>query len=167
MPLILSLFQCYGGESRQNNLRTQYTTASRISTSQLFWAWMSEHGGRACWLKDLIPFNRPQEPTQSNLSPAEGAAMWIKYLEPLKAEKKEIRLGSPAPSGASDSEGWLRNFTRECNGNCTLDFIALRTWNEWFHFNTDYFSQTGTIRTPPLSKSISPFSMKSSIFRFG
>ncbi|KAJ7903880.1 hypothetical protein B0H13DRAFT_1882079 [Mycena leptocephala] len=75
----------------------------------------------------LGSMNEPQEPTQSNLSPAQGAAIWKQYLEPLKG--RNIRLGNPTPSGSSNN--------------------------------------TGTIRTPPLPKIISPGSIKNSIFRSG
>lgn len=38
-----------------------------------------------------------------------------------------IRLGSPAPSGAPSGKMWLQDFFTACAGDCTVDFIALRT----------------------------------------
>ncbi|KAJ7828671.1 hypothetical protein B0H14DRAFT_2247195, partial [Mycena olivaceomarginata] len=43
---------------------------------------------------------------------AEGAHMWQQYLEPLRS--RNIRLGSPAPSGAPCSTEWLTNFLNKC-----------------------------------------------------
>ncbi|KAJ7877530.1 hypothetical protein B0H14DRAFT_2436804 [Mycena olivaceomarginata] len=83
----------------------------------------------------VLVMNEPQEPSQSNLSPAEGAEMWKGYLEPLRA--RNIRLGSPAPSGSSNSIPWLRNFTQECGGNCTMDFLALH----WYNTNATAFKE--------------------------
>ncbi|KAJ7653503.1 hypothetical protein B0H14DRAFT_3121968 [Mycena olivaceomarginata] len=83
----------------------------------------------------ILGMNEPQEPSQSNLSPAEGAEMWKEYLEPLRA--RDIRLGSPAPSGSSNSIPWLQNFTQECGGNCTMDFLALH----WYNTNATAFRE--------------------------
>jgi hypothetical protein len=45
---------------------------------------------------------RPQNPAQSNLTAQQGAALWMQYIQPLKAQG--IRLGSPAPDSAPDGE---------------------------------------------------------------
>ncbi|KAJ7926670.1 glycosyl hydrolase catalytic core-domain-containing protein [Mycena leptocephala] len=56
-----------------------------------------------------------------NLTAAEGAHMWQQYLEPLRS--RNIRPGSPAPSGAPGSTEWLTNFLNECGQGCTVDFL--------------------------------------------
>jgi hypothetical protein len=62
------------------------------------------------------------------MTAVEGSEMWQQYLQPLKA--REVRLGSPAPSGASGSKKWLQDFMEHCGENCTVDFLALRAWPE-------------------------------------
>lgn len=52
--------------------------------------------------------------------------MWKTYLEPLRAANPNIRLGSPAPSSNPNGIQWIWDFLGNCNGGCTLDFIALR-----------------------------------------
>lgn len=72
-----------------------------------------------------LMFRRPEQPTQSNMTPAQGAQMWQTYLEPLRAQG--VRLGSPAPSSAPAGLTWIQDFLAACNGGCTVDFIVLRT----------------------------------------
>ncbi|KAJ7882232.1 glycoside hydrolase [Mycena olivaceomarginata] len=74
----------------------------------------------------VLGMNEPQEPGQSNLTAAEGAHMWQQYLEPLRS--RNIRLGSPAPSGAPGSTEWLTNFLNECGQGCTVDFLVLHSY---------------------------------------
>ncbi|KAF7372326.1 Glycoside hydrolase family 128 protein [Mycena venus] len=83
----------------------------------------------------VLGMNEPQEPSQANITAAEGAVMWKKYLEPLKA--RGIRLGSPAPSGSPTSKPWLQDFITECDGNCTVDFLALH----WYNTNATAFKE--------------------------
>ncbi|KAJ3824144.1 glycosyl hydrolase catalytic core-domain-containing protein [Lentinula raphanica] len=81
----------------------------------------------------VLGMNEPQQTGQSDLTPAEGAALWKTYLEPLKAQG--IRLGSPAPSSAPSGKTWLQDFLTNCNGSCTVDFIALH----WYDINATAF----------------------------
>jgi len=81
----------------------------------------------------VLGMNEPQELTQSNLTPAQGAQMWQTYLEPLRAQG--IRLGSPAPSSAPSGLTWLQEFLTSCAGGCTVDFIALH----WYDVNATDF----------------------------
>ncbi|KAJ1308060.1 hypothetical protein OPQ81_002126 [Rhizoctonia solani] len=77
----------------------------------------------------ILGMNEPQEPSQSNMSPADAAKMWKTYLEPLKAGSPQLRLGSPAPSSRPNGIQWLYDFLGNCNGGCTVDFIALHYYD--------------------------------------
>ncbi|KIJ68082.1 glycoside hydrolase family 128 protein [Hydnomerulius pinastri MD-312] len=81
----------------------------------------------------VLGMNEPQQSAQSNLTPSEGAQLWKSYLEPLKAQG--VRLGSPAPSSAPSGKTWLLDFLTECQGGCTMDFIALH----WYDVNATTF----------------------------
>jgi hypothetical protein len=81
----------------------------------------------------VLGMNEPDNSGQSNLSPAQGAAVWKEYLEPLKSQG--ILLGSPAPTSAPEGKTWLQNFLTACNGSCTVDFIALH----WYDINATAF----------------------------
>ncbi|KAJ7920088.1 glycosyl hydrolase catalytic core-domain-containing protein [Mycena leptocephala] len=83
----------------------------------------------------VLGMNEPQESSQANMTPAAGAEMWKRYLEPLKT--RGIRLGSPAPSGSATSKPWLQGFMAECDGNCTVDFIAIH----WYNTNSTAFKE--------------------------
>lgn len=76
---------------------------------------------------------RPQQDGQANLTPKEGVDMWKQYIEPLKS--RGVRLGSPAPSSAPSGKTWLLDFLKECDGGCTVDFIALH----WYDVNATQF----------------------------
>lgn len=77
----------------------------------------------------ILGMNEPQEESQSNLSPQDAATMWKTYLEPLRAANPNIRLGSPAPSSNPNGIQWIWDFLGNCNGGCTLDFIALHYYD--------------------------------------
>ncbi|QRV90235.1 glycoside hydrolase family 128 protein [Ceratobasidium sp. AG-Ba] len=77
----------------------------------------------------ILGMNEPQEPSQANMSTQDAANMWKTYLEPLKAANPNIRLGSPAPSSRPDGIQWIWDFLGNCNGGCTLDFIALHYYD--------------------------------------
>ncbi|KAJ8076882.1 hypothetical protein PM082_001305 [Marasmius tenuissimus] len=75
----------------------------------------------------VLGMNEPQEKGQSNLTPQQGAEMWKKYLEPLRAQG--IRLGSPAPSSAPSGKIWIQDFLEACGGGCTVDFIVVHYYD--------------------------------------
>ncbi|KAG8713431.1 hypothetical protein FRC09_018733 [Ceratobasidium sp. 395] len=77
----------------------------------------------------VLGMNEPQEESQSNMSPQDAATMWKTYMEPLKATNPNIRLGSPAPSSRPNGIQWIWDFLGNCNGGCTLDFIALHYYD--------------------------------------
>lgn len=78
--------------------------------------------GDSAW---LLGFNEPNLPGQSNLSPAEAAALW-----PL-LEATGRKLVSPAVYAGSNYAGdtWLEDFLAACAG-CRVDAIALH-WYGW------------------------------------
>ncbi|KAI0058321.1 glycoside hydrolase [Artomyces pyxidatus] len=81
----------------------------------------------------VLAFNEPQQPGQSNLTPAQGADLWRTYIEPLRLQG--VRLGSPAPSSAPSGKTWLQDWLAACDGGCTVDFIALH----WYDVDADAF----------------------------
>ncbi|EKM59705.1 uncharacterized protein PHACADRAFT_158145 [Phanerochaete carnosa HHB-10118-sp] len=82
-----------------------------------------------------LGFNEPQEVSQSNISPSDGASAWKQYIEPLK--QQGIMLGSPAPSSAPSGKTWLLQWLDACAGGCTVDFIALH----WYDINSTAFME--------------------------
>lgn len=85
----------------------------------------------------VLGFNEPQQKDQSNMSPADAAAVWKEHIEPLKAQG--IFLGSPAPSSAPNGKQWLFDWMGNCGGwgvgGCTVDFVALH----WYGVNSTAF----------------------------
>ncbi|KAI0320423.1 glycoside hydrolase, partial [Amylostereum chailletii] len=81
----------------------------------------------------VLGFNEPQESSQSNISPQDGATLWKTYVEPLKSQG--IRLGSPATSSAPSGKQWIQDWLAACAGGCSVDFIALH----WYDVNATNF----------------------------
>ncbi|KAJ6558092.1 hypothetical protein B0H19DRAFT_946118, partial [Mycena capillaripes] len=77
--------------------------------------------------KTVLAFNEPDMTTQSNISPTDAAALWMQYLEPLKAS--DIRLGAPAISSNTSGPIWLAEFMTAC-AKCTIDFIPFHWYGE-------------------------------------
>ncbi|KZV75663.1 glycoside hydrolase family 128 protein [Peniophora sp. CONT] len=73
---------------------------------------------------NVLGFNEPENPAQSNMTAQEGADLWRQYLEPLKASHG-VRLGAPAPDGDEAGKTWLQDWLTLCNGGCNPDFLAL------------------------------------------
>ena len=74
-------------------------------------------------VKHVYAFNEPDGtgPGQSNISPSDAAALWLQYVQPLKASN--ISLGSPACTGTNEGIQWLEEFYGNCT-TCTIDFIT-------------------------------------------
>jgi len=57
-----------------------------------------------------------------------AVAGWREYIQPLKAAKDKMYLGSPAVSNAAATDntglGWLEKFISACTG-CSIDFINI------------------------------------------
>ncbi|VDB96641.1 unnamed protein product [Peniophora sp. CBMAI 1063] len=73
---------------------------------------------------NVLGFNEPENPAQSNMTAQEGADLWRQYIEPLKTSHG-VRLGTPAPDGDEAGKTWLQDWLTSCNGGCTPDFLAL------------------------------------------
>ena len=88
----------------------------------------------------VLGFNEPEISGQSNLSPSDGAALWKAHIEPLKSQG--LLLGSPAPSGAPAGKQWLLDWMDQCQGGCTVDFIAVHYYDinstGFMEYLTDY-----------------------------
>ncbi|KAK7015637.1 hypothetical protein R3P38DRAFT_2543365 [Favolaschia claudopus] len=84
----------------------------------------------------ILGMNEPQETGQSNLTPEQAVELWKQYLEPLRAAHN-VRLGSPAPSGAPGSWQWLTAFLQQCGEECTVDFLVLH----WYGTNATAFKE--------------------------
>ncbi|OCH93544.1 hypothetical protein OBBRIDRAFT_724588 [Obba rivulosa] len=82
-----------------------------------------------------LGFNEPEQSSQSNLSPSDGAALWQEHMEPLKAQN--VTLCSPAPSSAPSGKQWLLDWLNACDGGCTVDIIALH----WYDINSTTFME--------------------------
>lgn len=68
----------------------------------------------------LLGFNEPNGAAQSDLTPAEAAALWPSVSATAKAAG--LQLVSPAPAGNGVS--WLDQFFSLCNG-CLTDIVAI------------------------------------------
>lgn len=68
---------------------------------------------------------------QSNLTPAQAAEYWMRYLQPYAS--RGIRLGSPAITNSGfPGKGleWMREFLDACGRlGCTIDFLAVHWYN--------------------------------------
>jgi hypothetical protein len=77
--------------------------------------------GRA---RDLLGFNEPDYPFQSNLTPEQAARLWPQL------ERTGLRLGSPAP--AIPTDGWLARFMQLARArHLRVDFIALHYYQDF------------------------------------
>jgi len=72
----------------------------------------------------VLGMNEPNEPSQSNMSPSDGAALWKQYIDPLKASG--YYLVSPACTNDQAGLDWMTSFFQACSG-CQVDAVA-------FHF---------------------------------
>jgi len=70
--------------------------------------------------------NEPDQGGQSNMSPQDGANLWMQYIQPLKAQG--YTLISPATSSAPAGFTWFQEFVQLCHG-CTFDYIALHYYD--------------------------------------
>ncbi|KIO31303.1 glycoside hydrolase family 128 protein [Tulasnella calospora MUT 4182] len=82
--------------------------------------------------KYLLGFNEPDNAGQSNLSPETAASLWKRYIEPIKAANRKVKLISPAVTNAGAPGGlaWLDSFLAACHG-CHIDGIAIHWYGGW------------------------------------
>lgn len=72
----------------------------------------------------VLGMNEPNEPSQSNMSPSDGASLWQQYIEPLKDQG--YYLVTPACTNDQTGLDWMASFFQDCSG-CHFDALA-------FHF---------------------------------
>lgn len=81
----------------------------------------------------VLGFNEPNQGDQSNMSAADGAALWNQMILPLKA--KGAKLVSPATTSAPSGKTWIQDMNKACGGDCGFDYIALH----WYGTSIDSF----------------------------
>ncbi|KAF5364146.1 hypothetical protein D9756_000555 [Leucocoprinus leucothites] len=81
--------------------------------------------------------NEPNQSGQSDMSPADGANLWWKYLNPLKDQG--YFLVSPACTNAPSGKTWIKDFLDHCNG-CHIDALALHWYGTDAQQFIDYVS---------------------------
>lgn len=75
-------------------------------------------------IRHLLGYNEPERGDQGNLSVLKGLENWPKLV--ALAEKKNLRLGSPAPSSDDKGMKWLNDFMKEAKKRkLRVDFIAV------------------------------------------
>lgn len=76
-----------------------------------------------------LGFNEPDHPSQANMNPQQGAALWRKFMLPLKA--RGYRLLSPAVTSAPSGVKWLKEWKRQCP-SCwkSIDGLALHYYGK-------------------------------------
>ncbi|KAF8582541.1 glycoside hydrolase family 128 protein [Ramaria rubella] len=77
--------------------------------------------------KEILAFNEPDMPSQSNISPTDAAMLWQQYIQPIK--QNGVRLGAPAVTNADTGRTWLEQFFAACTG-CEVDFIPLHWYGD-------------------------------------
>jgi hypothetical protein len=72
----------------------------------------------------LLGYNEPERGDQGNTTVEKGLELWPKLVE--LADKKNLRLGSPAPSSDDQGMRWLDAFMKEAKRRkLRVDFIAI------------------------------------------
>jgi len=74
----------------------------------------------------VLGMNEPNESGQSNMSPADGAALWKEHIEPMKA--LGYQLITPATSSNPNGLTWVTDFMNACQG-CTFDKVAIHWYD--------------------------------------
>jgi hypothetical protein len=76
-----------------------------------------------------LGMNEPDHPNQANMSPKQAAAIWRKYMLPLR--KRGYNLISPAVTSAPSGLKWLKAWKKECpscwksiNGGVALHYYG-------------------------------------------
>ncbi|KAF8679582.1 Flavodoxin-like fold [Rhizoctonia solani] len=82
----------------------------------------------------ILGFNEPNQGDQSNMSAADGAALWKSMILPLKA--KGAKLISPATTSAPSGKQWIQDMMNACGEDqCQFDFIGLH----WYGTDVESF----------------------------
>jgi hypothetical protein len=100
-----------------------------IPFEPMFWGEKSTNNASSMYVSQsssvVLGFNEPNGADQSNLTPAQAAALWPIVV--AAAELHNLSLVAPVPSG-SDTK-WLDSFFSLCNGcESRVDYIALHPY---------------------------------------
>ena len=106
-------------------------TTSSSSTMEFVPMIKSEHNiesipriGEATEGSALLGFNEPEQETQGNVTLERALELWPQLV--AFAEKRNLRLGSPAPSSNGKGMKWFEAFMDEANRRkLRVDFIAM------------------------------------------
>ena len=85
--------------------------------------------------KYIMAFNEPdmvQKYGGSDINPSDAAKAYKQYMQPFKGQ---AALGAPAVTNANQTSPpmgipWLKEFTKQCGGDCPVDFYPLH-WYGW------------------------------------
>lgn len=87
------------------------------------------------YIHRLDSSNEPDNAGQANLSPADAAKVYKKYIQPFKGQ---AGLASPAITngGGATGLGWLAKFMAEC-ADCSFDLINVHHYVDRRDVNVD------------------------------
>ncbi|BFZ56972.1 hypothetical protein PYCC9005_004022 [Savitreella phatthalungensis] len=79
----------------------------------------------------IMTFNEPDGTGngQSNISPAEAARLWLKYLEPMR-EQSGYTLVGPCTTGSDGGVKWTAQFLGNCTG-CNVAYLCTHWYGEF------------------------------------
>ena len=109
---------------------TSCAALMKVGFEPMFWGASAAKNASEFWSSPLtthvLGFNEPNGKSQSNLTPAEAAALWPAVA--AAAHKRNLSLVAPVPSGADTA--WLDAFFSACGG-CEADIrvIALHPYS--------------------------------------
>jgi hypothetical protein len=83
----------------------------------------------------VFGMNEPNQVGQSNMSPGDGAELWMRYIQPLKNEG--YTLISPGCTNAATAKPWMQDFLSACT-DCTVDAFAVHVYTNSFQEMIDY-----------------------------
>lgn len=112
----------------------------------------------------LIESPRPNEGSQSNMSPSDAVKLWWAHMEPQTANGH--RLCSPAVSSADNGFTWMQEFMSSCSG-CSVSFVEYLTLRPvLMNLRSHVSLLTGTALTQKLSSRTKRSSSPNSAFPF-
>ncbi|KAJ8595347.1 hypothetical protein M405DRAFT_807442 [Rhizopogon salebrosus TDB-379] len=99
------------------------------------------------YAKYVLGMNEPNEPSQSNMSPQDGASLWQQYINPLKDEG--YYLISPACTNDQAGLDWMASFFESCSG-CQVDAIAFHFYSNDAQAFISYATQLHNLYNKPI-----------------
>jgi len=72
--------------------------------------------------------NEPDQGGESNMSPAHGAELWIKYIQPLWNEGYDTFI-APTTSSAPAGMTWVKDWFKACNGQCRVTHMGVHYYD--------------------------------------